>query len=299
MDIFTWFSSSGSSSFDSINSWPCSFISIMCTSLLHPFEYTSSDKLQLTETIFSSSRSLTFGWFTGSGVYDVRSGLNGTSSEHSSKTSFSFLLLSNAFVFVVRISKCSSNGNNVQNEYQTANLEDYLELNRKVKYVYAPGGCRFASSSITGTNGFFNLRTNFFTDCRLAGRILSAFVCDVDDMFTDAGNDDVDGFGDFWQAKRITLVALLEHGLMKHSSLKYSTKKQFGKFVKSTWIHKLIKCQFAHFPNTWSCDHLMQEDHLLIAGNLPLYRHFCPFLSLMLMEPWKFHGRYLINIQSF
>lgn len=63
--------------------------------------------------------------------------------------------------------------------------------------MYSPGGCKFASSSITGTNGFFNFRTNFLTDCRLVGRILSPFVCDVVDMFTDAGNNDVEGFGDF------------------------------------------------------------------------------------------------------
>lgn len=54
--------------------------------------------------------------------------------------------------------------------------------------------------------------------------MFSLFVCDVDgsDGVVDSeDNDDVDGFVDFWQAKRITLVALLEHGLMKHSSLEY------------------------------------------------------------------------------
>lgn len=106
MDIFTWFSPPGSSPFVSTNSWPCSLISMMCTSLLQSFEYTSPDKLQLTETKFSS-RSLAFGWFIGSGVYDVRSGLKGTSSEHSSRTSFSFLLPSKV-LFAVRTSKCSS-----------------------------------------------------------------------------------------------------------------------------------------------------------------------------------------------
>lgn len=69
-------------------------------------------------------------------------------------------------------------------------------------HLYLPGGCKFASSSITGTNGFFSLRTNFLTDCRLVGRKLSLFVCDVDDSDDDdddddAGKDDVEGFGDF------------------------------------------------------------------------------------------------------
>lgn len=79
------------------------------------------------------------------------------------------------------------------------------------------------------------------TDCRLDGRLFSPFVCDVDgsndagdadgededddDDDDDEGADDVDGFGDFWQAKRITLVALLEHGLMKHSSLELHGEK--------------------------------------------------------------------------
>lgn len=95
---------------------------------------------------------------------------------------------------------------------------------------YLPGGCRLASSSITGTNGFFNFTTNFFTEFRLpAGRTISfdvvvdAVVVDgaIDDDDGDGDWDvDDDGFGDFCDAKRITLVALLEHGLTKHSSLK-------------------------------------------------------------------------------
>lgn len=79
---------------------------------------------------------------------------------------------------------------------------------------YSPGGCKLASSSITGTKGFFSFTTNFFTDVRFAdGRILSVVDTDdvddgdvvdvVDDDDDDDGADDVDvdvdddGFGDF------------------------------------------------------------------------------------------------------
>lgn len=83
---------------------------------------------------------------------------------------------------------------------------------------HIPGGCKLASSSITGTNGFLSLTTNFFTDCRFVDRTFS-------------GEDD-DGLGDFWDAKRITLVALLEHGLTKHSSLKTAALKAKKKKTK-------------------------------------------------------------------
>lgn len=71
---------------------------------------------------------------------------------------------------------------------------------------YLPGGCKLASSSMTGTKGFFNFTTNFFTDARFVdGRMLSVVDTDDDDDDDDDGADDVDvdvdvdddGFGDF------------------------------------------------------------------------------------------------------
>lgn len=84
----------------------------------------------------------------------------------------------------------------------------HLSVGFGLNIHYSPGGCRFASSSITGTNGFFSFTINFLTDCRLVGRIFSAAV-DValddddaddigdDDCGDDNDDDDDDGFGDF------------------------------------------------------------------------------------------------------